>query len=518
VAGNFRRQRRSRGASFKGNSLFHARGRCHLFSKHMFKTIVSKIQRDKDFPQRQFDIDVLTRVLKGKLYDHMEHDFHQEKKEGVSEYIPIRDRRPSVRYALCRVVVDDSVSLLFSEGHFPAIDCKDEVTRDALTGLIKETKLNQVMIEAATTGSVGSVAIFMRVLSYRVFFSVSNTMYLTPAWKADAPDTLDKVTEQYKVKGFVLKAQGYTIEANELPVDFWFRREWDDNAETWFEPWKVGTDNHVPVPDPAKTTKHTLGFVPIVWVKNLPGGDDVDGECTFPIEAVESQIEIEYQLSQAGRGLKYSSDPTLLIKEPAVDENGTMVKGGGNAIVVGPDGDAKMLEINGSAATAVIEYVRALREMALESAHGNRSNADKISAAQSGRAMEMMMQSLVWLADKLRLSYGEGALLALLTMVVKASKKFKLIKKDGTPVGELATSEPISLRWPAWYAPTISDMLDRASTLRMLCDSGLMSRETAIKVLAAEYDIEDAAAEKVMADADMLLRNAEAKKTAAVAE
>ena len=37
----------------------------------MFKAIVSKIPRDKDFPERQYNIDVLTRVLKGKLYDHM---------------------------------------------------------------------------------------------------------------------------------------------------------------------------------------------------------------------------------------------------------------------------------------------------------------------------------------------------------------------------------------------------------------------------------------------------------------
>ncbi len=148
----------------------------------MFQTIKQKIQRDKDFPQRQFNIDVLTRVLEGKLYDHMEHDFHQEKVDGIDEYIPIRNRRPSVRYALCRIVVDDSVSLLFSEGHFPSVECKDQLTRDALTDLMKEAKLNQVMIDAATTGSVGSVAIFMRVLAYRVFFNVMNTQYLTPIW------------------------------------------------------------------------------------------------------------------------------------------------------------------------------------------------------------------------------------------------------------------------------------------------------------------------------------------------
>ncbi len=468
----------------------------------MFKTIKDKIQRDKDFPQRQFEIDVLTRVLRGKLYDHMEYDFNQEKKDGIGEYIPLRDRRPSVRYGLCRIVVDDSVSLLFSEGHFPAVDCKDEKTRDALAELIKETKLNQVMIDAATTGSVGSVAIFMRVLSNRVFFKIENTQYLTPIWKKDEPDTLERVVEQYKVKGSVLKAMGYEIANDDLPSDFWFRREWDANAETWFMPWKVGTaagdgdaDDPAPVPDTNNTTTHSLGFVPVVWVKNLPGGDDIDGECTFPPEAIDTQIEIDYQLSQAGRGLKYSSDPTLLIKEPAVDNDGNIIKGGGNALLVSAEGDAKLLEIDGTASAAVIEYVRCLREMALETAHGNRSNADKLSAAQSGRAMELMNQALIWLADKLRISYGEGALLELLRMVVKASAKFKLVKKDGTEIGEMNTNEVLSLRWPNWYQPTYADKQTEAQTLAELRDKQLISQETGVKTIASSYDIADPADE-----------------------
>ena len=177
-----------------------------------------------------------------------------------------------------------------------------------------------------------------------------------------------------------------------------------------------------------------------------------------------------------------------------------------------------MLEINGTAVTAVIEYVRLLRELAMESMHGNRANADKMSAAQSGRALELMNQALIWLADKLRVSYGEGGLLDLLKMLVKAHAKFPLKMKDGTALPEIGADRPITLRWPAWYAPTMQDMLDRANTLHTLCDSALLSRETAIKILASEYDIEDAAAEKLLADADMALRNAEAQKQVKINE
>ncbi|WP_045736797.1 phage portal protein [Xanthomonas sp. MUS 060] len=465
----------------------------------MFKTITSKIVRDPDYPERQFVIDVLTRVLDGTLYDHLPYDFHREKNDA-EEYIPLRDRRPSVKYALCKTVVDDSVSLLFSEGHFPAVDCEDEATRNKLAELIKDSKLNEVMIEAATIGSVGSVAIFMRVLSGRVFFEAKNTQFLTPVWRDDAPDTLASITEKYKVKGRVLKDGGYSIADDDLTADFWFQRIWDDQAETWYLPWKVRDDKAKAVVDTAKTKKHGLGYVPAEWVKNLPGGNGVDGACTFN-DAIDTSIEINYQLSQAGRGLKYSSDPTLLIREPAIDEQGSIVKGGGNAIVVSADGDAKMLEINGTAAQAVIDYVRMLRELALESIHGNRANADKLSAAQSGRAMELMNQALIWLADKLRISYGEGALLSMLRKIVQASTKYPLMV-GGEKIEPLNTKEKLSLRWPAWYAPTYADKQTEAETLTTLRTGGLLSRETAVKSLADGYDIEDPQEELKKIDAD----------------
>ena len=174
--------------------------------------------------------------------------------------------------------------------------------------------------------------------------------------------------------------------------------------------------------DEARSVQHGLGFVPMVWIRNLPGqsstGDIVDGACTFRA-GIETQIEIEYQLSQAGRGLKYSSDPTLLIKEPVTTDS-EIIKGAGNALIVSEKGDARLLEIGGTASAAVIEYVRTLRELALESVHGNRANADRLTAAQSGRALELMNQGLIWLADNLRVSYGEGALLSLARMVLRS--------------------------------------------------------------------------------------------------
>jgi hypothetical protein len=420
----------------------------------MFETICNLIPRDLQYPSRARTLDILRRVLDGKLYDVLPYQFHEERGAG-GEYIPLRNRRPSVRYALCRIVVEDSVSLLFSEGHFPTIDCDDRTIRTALGDIAKEARLNLVMTEAAMRGAIGSVVILMRVLRGRVFFEVLDTTYLTPQWDPQQPDTLIRVIEKYKVPGSLLGANGYDLA--DPTVEYWFTRSWDTDAETWFVPTPVGSTSEADI-DEQRTVQHSLGFVPMVWIRNLPGpsstGDKADGACTFRA-AIETQIEIDYQLSQAGRGLKYSSDPTLLIKEPATTDN-EIIKGAGNALVVSEKGDARLLEIGGTASAAVIEYVRTLRELALESVHGNRANADRLTAAQSGRALELMNQGVIWLADNLRVSYGEGALLALARMMLRASQVYQL-KVMGRELPAMPPDARLSLNWPRWYPPTADD-------------------------------------------------------------
>jgi hypothetical protein len=78
------------------------------------------------------------------------------------------------------------------------------------------------MAEAALRGSIGSVAILLRVLKSRVFFRVLDTRYLTPVYDPEAPDTLLRVTERYKVPGAILAAQGHALP--DPAATYWFQR------------------------------------------------------------------------------------------------------------------------------------------------------------------------------------------------------------------------------------------------------------------------------------------------------
>lgn len=443
----------------------------------MFQAICDLIPVDRDMPARYRRLDLLRRVLEGTLYDALPFDFNEERSSG-GEYVPLRRRRPSVRYALARVVVEDSVALLFSEGHFPSIVSPDGAVRDGLRTVAGACGLNQVMTEAAIRGSIGSVAILLRVLRGRVFLDVLDTACLTPRWVPEVPDELASVVERYKVPGTELVAAGYEIAAEGT---YWFERRWDAVWEEWFVPVPVGS-GAAPVRDEGRSVRHGLGFVPLVWIRNLPGGVAPDGACTFRA-AVETGIEIDYQLSQAGRGLKYSSDPTLLIKEPAGLE-GELVRGAANALIVSEKGDARLLEINGTAAGAVIDYVRLLRELALEGVHGNRSDASRLGASTSGRALELMNQGLIWLADQLRVSYGEGGVLAVLRMILRAGQVYPI-----AALGRVDAEAAVALEWPPWYPATSEDRARDAATVLSLVDAGVIDKAAGLRLLAADWAV-----------------------------
>ena len=176
----------------------------------MFQTICDLVPSDPDVSVRARRLDIMRRVLEGTLYDVLPYEFHQER-SASGEYIPLRQRRPSVRYAMARVVVEDSVALLFSEGHFPRVASGDAAVEAALGAVFRECRVNQVMVDAAIRGSIGSTAILLRILKRRMFLSVLDTVWLTPVWDPEAPDTLLRVVERYKVPGGDLAAAGYEV-------------------------------------------------------------------------------------------------------------------------------------------------------------------------------------------------------------------------------------------------------------------------------------------------------------------
>ncbi len=490
----------------------------------MLNYILQSIPWDKDLPHRSKMIDLYTRVYDGTLYNHLKYFYFQERQEGQGgSYIKINQRQPSVKTRFCKLVTDNSVSLLFGSEHFPSLVCEDEVLRDDLENIIKEYKINKIMSRSATIGSTGSVIIFVRVFDGIFRFEPRNTKNIFPIFDDVIEDKLTGVVERYKVKGSALIEQGY--KNVEYPnKHYWFKREWDENSEIYYLPSCCEDKEESYIVDKKRSKEHNFGFVPAIWIKNLPRitdsdehGNIVDGACTFE-PGIDTNIEIDYQLSQAGRALKYSSDPLLVLKledEMSLMQTNGIDSGDGtggtvlprsanNVLTLNEKDEAKLLEISGDACKAVREYVRDLREYMMEAIGGNKAHADKVNASQSGRAMQAMNQSLIWLTDHLRISYGECGLLKLINMIMDITNVPGYgIKLNGKLLSKLTSSESISLKWPPWYPDTPSDKMQNASALKTLSDAAIISKETSTKSIADNYGIEDHEEEQKRIDVDL---------------
>jgi len=131
----------------------------------------------------------------------------------------------------------------------------------------------------------------------------------------------------------------------------------------------------------------------------------------------------------------------------------------------------------------------------LEQLHGNRAHGDRISGVQSGKAMEMMCQPLIWLVDRLRHSYGENGLLA----VYRMACRFSCVLENGLRLGGALVKDlpycRMALRWPAWFPATDPELLSLSQGLVTAVSNGILSRETAVRMYATASGNSDPGAE-----------------------
>jgi hypothetical protein len=460
------------------------------------------LEIDNDWTAREAKFEILHKFLTSTIYDNLS-PFDIETNGGNAvngtggAYIKLRSRRPSVIYNLQQVIVDDSTSMLFGEGHFPKIRCKEEHenVNDFLEEIVESCNLQLIMLEAAETGSLGSVAIVVKVLEGRFHLEVLSTCNLTPVFNTQKPTELTNLKQRKKIIGSSLKILGYPVAKDDDKKEFYLEREWTPNEEIYYKPYKpddTKKENFSPARDEERSTIHNLNFVPAIWIKNLPKTGSIDGKCTF--ESINDNcIEMNYQLSQAGRMLKYNADPTLVLKSP-MDTGGKVVKGL-EPLVIGDNGDAFLLQLSEGAMSGLVDFVKLIRSYCLEVAGGNRADPDKLSTIHSGKALQMLNLALILLVSKMRLTYGDG-LKKLCGLMIKLATKMKMEYTSELADSDVKCAEHLTLDWPAWYAPTPQDDLQTAQALKAITDAHIISGETATTSVAERYNIEDVQKER----------------------
>lgn len=447
-----------------------------------------KIKCDKDWSARQTELYIYKLFQNARIYDNLQPWYAEYSGES---YTPLVQRKPSVIYNMPKIIVDESVSMLFGEEHFPIVRCEDEKTMEYLQYITRACGLRYSMLAAARTGAIGSVCIVVKVLESKFYFDVLPTVCLEPEFSMTDPGKLKRLVERKKVTGEVLLTHGYAVEERNYKKTFWVVREWNEEEEIYYEPVLVDGESIKYIRDEKRSSRHELGFVPAVWIKNSAEICQADGLCTFE-PAIDISIELNYQLSQLGRLLRYNSDPTMVVKNPSSLQGEQLIKGSG-VLELDEKGDAYMVEMKGNSAQAVLDYAHGLREYALESVRGNRANPDKLGAIQSGKALQMLNAPLISLVDEFRLCYGDYGLMKVYIMALRIveTEKFKIDYGEYAPGNIEKAIETMRLDWPDWYPPTPQDNMQESQSLTTLTKGMIISRATALKKVSDKYGVVD---------------------------
>ena len=193
------------------------------------------LEIDKDWTIRETKLHILQMFLDGTIYDNLS-PFNSEYTGGNGGYIKLANRRPSVIYRLCQIIVDESVGMLFGEGHFPKVQCSHPETTQFLHHITRVSDLKTTMLNAAQYGSIGSVAIVVKVLNSKFYFDILNSKHLLPVFDRLDPKKLLSLGDKKKLDGASLIAMGYDISLEQKNKYFFLEREWTETEEIYYKP------------------------------------------------------------------------------------------------------------------------------------------------------------------------------------------------------------------------------------------------------------------------------------------
>lgn len=460
----------------------------------MWKVIQSLIRKDSDLPDRSYPLMLYKRILDGNIYECFKYSYGQEYIGSLTypEYVEEAKRAPCINSGLniMRSVVEQSVGFVWGEDRFPRIMIDDDNTKAWVDNIVKDTHLSQVMQDATTVGSIGSSLIHVKVLNDRFFLDVHDTIYFTPAYDPQAPDTLISLTEKKKVLGRDLIDAGYKISDADKDTEYWFQRVWDTQDEVWYHPWKCNDKDARASVDNTRTTRHGLGLVPWVWMKNLDScNGQIDGRCTFE-PAIENCIQIDYAMSRADRALKYNSDPLMIFKTRNPNQVADFARNSGNAMILPIESDAQILEVSGDAAHAILDTVKELQDQAMQAIHGSRADPAKLAISNSSLGQKTLYLPTIQLAGHLRVSFGDQGLVPLLKMMITIAAEIK-VKVLGVFPKSPDPKQNITLVFGDWFPPTSFDQNQASTAFLQLVTAGIISKKTALMNLREFITIGD---------------------------
>ncbi len=426
--------------------------------------------------------------------------------------VPLRDRRPSAPYRLPRVIADTFTNLIFGHQRWPTFRSEDPDTEEFIRALVDAQALRTVMVRARTLGgSTGTVGLSWRYWNGRPRTRVHNAKNLFVHTWADREMLIPAhVSEIYRFTR--LEYDRDTRRMVDRP--YWYRHDWTPAADVAF--FEVPIDDTVNPQwqiDPARSYVHGDGEAHFVWIQNLPSDDisTIDGVPDYEgLYDTFDALDVLYSVLVHGTTLNL--DPTLLLKvDPdLLERSGAVQKGSRAALNVGPAGDARYMELQGTAVTAGTALFMKMRESALEVAQCIIPDPNQVGASgTSSVALKVVNAPMLSKADVIREQYDHG-MRQLLQQQLRGARRLEIGEESGLYL-ELPTRVEVQLQedddgitrevevrvdqkpggsdvvvteWGDYYTPTATDQQLTSATLTQLTASKLLAQEVGADLAA----------------------------------
>jgi len=471
--------------------------------------------------------------------------------------VPVRERKPCIRYKLAAAATNQVVRFLFGDKTFPKVSVPfdDPDTPEASEGDLSEEQAKQLdrwlddLIESASlkakTRAVARMGIarktavvVIEVKDGEFSLSLPRPQDCYARFELDDPARpVTRLVWCYEFDKEVTDPQGKPICER-----YYFRREWDATNVSVYADVKKELGNPVVWGTPA-VTPHGLTFCPVIWIRNeSEAANGIDGCGLY--EGLEEDLEaLDMTLSRRHQGVIVLGAPQPF-ETGVEDGDGPDASSGGGVGGVAPsEGEGEgphgkmaarrrrvspdlmwtyqgqqvtvgLLEVSGKAFEVATNHVNDIRSRVIETMGiVLTSMADTVSrittgAEMSAKFLELAHAPLIALVQEYRPTWWGHGLKAILSMMMRMVADLapgQTVNVAGTDkVTPLLTSfyqdgqwrcPRLEPKWGRFFESSTQEVLTLVDASTKATDANLVQRKTAVQAVAPEFGVEDIQAE-----------------------
>lgn len=445
---------------------------------------------------RDDKLELFDSYYENRQYDRLP-DWDTSSQAADGGLVPVRNRKPRIKYNLAKTIVDRVAAKLVGEAVYPNFSVEGDPDTSEYLKLVEKISGMRYRLMEPVKRSLAAGSSLVR------YYLVDGTPKIESYCSKYCYPTFQPSGELEMVSIKYVYEDQNDRDGMGNPKKKWFRLDLTTTADIQYDSpdYKEGQ----PEPDfvIVEQVDHNLGWVQAEWFvtnenKFSPDGVSLIGDILDFID------EFCYSLSQSSQAVGYNQDPQLIINGMDEEELEELVRSAAKAWNLGRDGKAALLEGGMSGVEAAMALRDHMKQNVVDIVRVVLLDPEKIvGSAQSAKAMEVLHGPLIELIGELRPFYEAR----IKNLLIKISMTMLVMNAQGfevgitIPQGWAPTSLDILASWPPLFPLTIEDIQKKVQAAATAKNAGFLSPESALKFIAKDFGIEDLEEELAKIDA-----------------